>query len=779
MNKILFSIIIISTGLNLAGQYKNINLEPDKGGMFNYQMIEQVDLNTDQDFYLSGENIWFSVYTYDASFYLPVKFSVIAYVELYTQDNQVVAQQKVKLDDGRGIGSIRIPKTLQTDYYYLRAYTNFMRNYGPSFFHTQRIEIINPFYQVPIRRKRKEIFSEFALHVIPEGGDILYNMRNKLVYYSTTSNGYCKEIIARLVDDNDSVILNTKTVNGIGSFLFVPNLGRQYRIEAIACGEKVSVQLLTPVEKSNAILIDSLSMNKAYLQILSKEKDLSNLILRVINNGIQYNSGFLSDELSKASITLPEGINILQLINLKEDVLASRYVAVNRDKNINILISSGPINAHKRQQIDIGIKTTDQSGNLVVSDLSLSVSLNNDKNEPSKDNERWHHIQLLNMNRIFPDIPVVEYRSYLNDIELLNNYLLTKSGHSENPQNLRIGNTFLPELKTDLISGYIQDENNVRAANKTVLHAFVDSIAWLNVDVTDSIGNFLLKIPDEHTGSDMFVIVKDTSTRYKINLNSEFSEEFIEMKKEPYFPDKSLKEQIQKRMVNLQVQDAYNLDETDGNNSGSELRFYGYPDNSYLFDDYINLPNMEEFVFEIVAGAIVERRRKKVSIYVLSEETTQVIGKEPLYIIDGIPVFDKQMISEIPPEIMDRFNVVTNKYYYFSESFDGIIDLTSKKGDFSDFDPPQNALRTDFVPVQRLKLKRKEIGDAQVKQMNIPIYQTTLYFNTRITTNEAGSAEVKFYVPDNSCNYSVTVNAIDKKGQSGFAYYPDFIKVED
>lgn len=91
---------------------------------------ERVMLNTDREIYLCGENIVFNAIIYEGNWYLPVIMSSVLYVELYNQDNRVILKGKFFMKNGMGSGTIPIPRDIITDIYYIRAYTNYMKNFG-------------------------------------------------------------------------------------------------------------------------------------------------------------------------------------------------------------------------------------------------------------------------------------------------------------------------------------------------------------------------------------------------------------------------------------------------------------------------------------------------------------------------------------------------------------------------------------------------------------------------------------------------------------------------
>lgn len=111
---------------------------------------ERVWLATDRDVYISGDEVRISLATIDGYYQLPVVFSAVVYIELFSADGSPIAQDKALMQDGRGDASIKLPKDLTTDFYYIRAYTNYQKNFGEQSFMTKKIRLVNPFKIIPI-----------------------------------------------------------------------------------------------------------------------------------------------------------------------------------------------------------------------------------------------------------------------------------------------------------------------------------------------------------------------------------------------------------------------------------------------------------------------------------------------------------------------------------------------------------------------------------------------------------------------------------------------------
>jgi hypothetical protein len=114
-------------------------------GALQLQAQEKVFLHTAKPVYLSGETIWFKAYCLDASSHQLSLVSKVLYVELLNDKAESLVREKIWLQEGMGSGSIFINGELQTGTYYLKAYTAWMRNFGPTFYFEQALKVIHPF----------------------------------------------------------------------------------------------------------------------------------------------------------------------------------------------------------------------------------------------------------------------------------------------------------------------------------------------------------------------------------------------------------------------------------------------------------------------------------------------------------------------------------------------------------------------------------------------------------------------------------------------------------
>jgi hypothetical protein len=107
------------------------------------RLLEKVYLHTDRNYYYIGEKILFKAYIYYNEPAIRDSLSKVLYVDLIDPANTIIATKKFSIQNGIGIGEIAFGDTIPADNYRLRAYTNWMRNYGDNVFFTKNVPLLD------------------------------------------------------------------------------------------------------------------------------------------------------------------------------------------------------------------------------------------------------------------------------------------------------------------------------------------------------------------------------------------------------------------------------------------------------------------------------------------------------------------------------------------------------------------------------------------------------------------------------------------------------------
>ena len=107
----------------------------------NSHIQEKVYLHTDKPYYAIGDEIWFKAYVVDAQNLEPTPQSNYLYVDLIDGRDSVKKTLKLPLVAGLGWGNFELKDSLKEGNYRLRAYTQWMRNFGEAYFYDKIIKV--------------------------------------------------------------------------------------------------------------------------------------------------------------------------------------------------------------------------------------------------------------------------------------------------------------------------------------------------------------------------------------------------------------------------------------------------------------------------------------------------------------------------------------------------------------------------------------------------------------------------------------------------------------
>jgi len=100
---------------------------------------EYTHLLTNRSLYITGEKLEFNGLLSGEKIY-----SKVIYIELISPVGNKISQKKIELNNNHFIGNITIPSDILSGYYYLRAYTKWMRNGSNKNYAYVLLKIINP-----------------------------------------------------------------------------------------------------------------------------------------------------------------------------------------------------------------------------------------------------------------------------------------------------------------------------------------------------------------------------------------------------------------------------------------------------------------------------------------------------------------------------------------------------------------------------------------------------------------------------------------------------------
>ena len=738
-----------------------------------YQIAEKILLETDREIYMAGEIINISCFTYEPLLQKTLELSKIVYVEFFTSRNLIIDQIKIEMDESHGSGFIEIPKRLLSGKYYLRAYTNNMKNFGYEGFAYSSLTILNPFFEVEQKNEKEKLTSILKKCILhPEGGYIVSGHTNTVSCEFTNNLGNPVPCMARVLNNTNEVITTFITNEyGLGSFCFTPEPGNSYRVEATA-GTEIIDQDIEISEKSISISKICQDTNK----LVFKLNRYGNIGYPLFFEVVHSNSSIVIKKLSQNDSIinlpvndLPKGIMKFQLRNSTNDILSTRNVFIPSKQNKLIQLRTNKSKYNSREKLELTVKNKLQ--NEIKGLLSMSVFLIDRENKQiyiESDKQEFLRSALYPLvgGTPYPAFEVIKDSLFLEQILM---FSTNEEIFSENYPSLNFYNKeYFPEIENDLILGAITDESGKPVPLSPVIQTWIDTVSTMYTTTTNQDGLFF--IATDRKGERELVVTNSKYATGNISLQKEFYPEFFSLAYEKMLINSSLRGALNQQMINLQINDSFH-----GNMENKEIKqvlpFYFAPDKIFLIDDYVALTTLKEFLYEVVPGILPSTSKGKTVIRIASIKTNVSFGDDPLYLIDGVPVFDADLVANLNCSDLVSVGVVYEKYFYQNETFDGIIDIHTRTGNASILELPESVYSVHFTGIQ--KTGNGNIYSIPDTNSHKPFFRTQLYWNPSLKMNENRDTRITFYTPDNAGDYLIRCSLKTPDG-SVMYYYTTF-----
>jgi len=107
---------------------------------------DKVYLHFDRPLYEPGDDIWFNAYLRDGSTLKPSQNSNVLFVELIGPNGKTISERQLFVTKGRAAGDFELADNCPGGTYTVRAYTKWMKNYGPEFYFSKELIVQKAMY---------------------------------------------------------------------------------------------------------------------------------------------------------------------------------------------------------------------------------------------------------------------------------------------------------------------------------------------------------------------------------------------------------------------------------------------------------------------------------------------------------------------------------------------------------------------------------------------------------------------------------------------------------
>jgi hypothetical protein len=779
-------LLFILQGAMLFSTANGQNSSTDKGFISAYNQYrsqylqEKLYVHTDKNSYITGEICWFRIYCVDAFSNKAVNLSKIAYVEILDQNNRPVLQEKVSLKPGESESSIIIPVSLASGTYKFRAYTNWMKNFGPEYFFEKAIRIINPNMLQPDSSVIK--IKRYDIQFFPEGGNLVQNIQSKVAFRITDAYGRGLDCEGLLLNSTGDTILRFHPLHlGLGHFIFTPLAGQSYKaLVRFPRGEEVIKEF--PAVYSKGYVMNLVKRNDSQVVVkLNVSPDLEGEDLSLFVHGNQkalaVQKGKIQNHAAEFVVKpeeLEDGISQFTVFNQNGQPVCERLYFIYPKKKLLFSVETKP-EYGIREKVNLDLNVADEKGKPVYSDMSLAV-YRLDSLQGVEEMDIRNYFYLTAELGAF-ESPAFYFRENEKDREEdMENLMLTHGWRRFNWNDLiqqkPLKVEYSPEYNGHIVQGIVV--NNKTGLPSPHINAYLSvpsNRTQYRPTTSDQNGKVKFELIGFYGSQELIVQTnpKEDSI-YHIEIASPFSQKYGAFTA-PDFPLPSKNSsQLLDQHIHEQVQHIY-----DGTRLNKFIMqyvdsnpFYIVPDEKYLLDDYVRFQTMEEVLREYVHSLNVVRRKDNFQIYLFDNTNRSVFEDEPLILVDGVPFFYTNELIHQDPLKIKRIDLINREYALGSQTYSGIINLTTYHGDLEGIVLDPRAIVLDYpgIPEKREFFERRYETEELVNS-RMPDYRTLLYWSPQIKSGSDGKKQINLYTSDLPGKYAVVLQGLSEKGVPG------------
>ena len=341
-------------------------------------------LRTSKDIYESMEDLWFKAYSVDIQQQLLSMTDQTLYVQLVHADRDTVVWEELyPIEDGIASGNIYLDNSFPQGAYWLCAYSaHSFDKENDHFIDARRIEIVEDFKELMIPKKKDNATVDSSENTIqfdlfPEGGYLLSGITNKIAFKAVDRSGLPRSVSGTLLEDNKALSTFESTHDGMGSFTFCPQTGKNYAIRLDEPYTDSIYSLPQIKEEGLSLRLVENQEDQIAFWVYNKGVDSRRFYVQLQTRGlpaVMAASEIQDSTLIKLPLTdVGPGISEITLFDDKLTPLAERLIYLRPESQILIKTKLSRKTVGKREKISLKIQTTDREGRPIVAQLGATV----------------------------------------------------------------------------------------------------------------------------------------------------------------------------------------------------------------------------------------------------------------------------------------------------------------------------------------------------------------------------------------------------------------------
>jgi len=728
------------------------------------QYQETVWLQANRDIFLSGEDIEYTVSLLENDTYKASVLSKNTRIELIDSNGFSLIKENIELTDSKASGSISIPSNLKSGCYLLRSYSNWMRNFPGSEYSALNIRVLNP----------EDINKDSIVdnnNVLKIDIQPITNPKNPgfLRCGIYTSNKFGEGISAEgivLSGPGDTVITFHTNNTGWGTSYYRPSDPDSY--QAFSPGYSRDNISLDIVDSGNSAVNATFSEKYGYVSINLTGIETGTVYKALVHKMYSW-SWFHTEEAENEKLRfripireLHSGVSQISILDKDNKVIFKHLWSEYKEESATVLIEKGasPDKASKEQIFEYysggNFDTTGVNTLYILADTYIKSSIINNY-LPGLPGWPANYSIPSAQDAFDAWISCISYPD-----KVVETFFAQNPDYPETSLNLRTLE-YLPETRGGILSGKVYRNDTEEPVENKYLALTILNDNTHYAASTDNKGNFVFSFPEQRGQRDYLInFIDEYDPSWRIDFKGDYGNDKPAVKKRNFAFSSEELAFLRSQKLNTDLKKLYYTRENKEVISGDSLAvkgsFYGVSDISIKVDDYIQLPNLREVIFEVVPYVNIRQSRKKYEIQVAGE-FLYTSEYPTLILMDGIPLYDYQELLNLPPERIDLIEAVTAFYIHGNAIFEGIVNIKSVNNDFGGLTMPSSTvLSTLSLPVKK---QYYPVEARRSKLKGMPELNQILKWGT---LGQSSSSSVGISLNDNPGSYRISIYGFDRDG---------------
>jgi len=622
---------------------------------------------------------------------------------------------------------------------------------------------------------------DFHVSFLPEGGNAPSGTRNRIAFKAINSNGLGEDISGIIVNEKGDTLSAFNSVHlGMGRLLFQSNNNEKYYA---ICRNKNNVEkrFEIPATTPTALALQADWQRERLFISLRKSFDTAitdSLFLVILCRGVVLSSSQWDNAKEYVTLNrdiLPSGVIQILLVDANMNPVSERLVFnINKSNLAKVSFTTNKQNYGKREQIKSSLDLADIDNNPLMSNLSISVTDDNDV-KPDTCINILSSMLLSSDLKGYIESPAYYFQDNQEAAIHLDLLMMTQGWSRYNISNVLKGDFDRPKGYLEMgqeISGMVKGGllMNKPAVNYPVTLISIQHTLF-DETVTDENGRFYFnrfELPD----SSLFVVqgkTKKGGSRVELILDNET------------FPDgrfslpasgklnnfENYLEKADKQFVLANGMRMIYLKDVEV--TAKSLVKKGKSPFSSSFNPRFTLEEIEKMhatnIFQILS--------RFAGVWVSGNKVT-IRGSQgtPLILIDGLE-FEHDFLENLSVEDIDEIEIIKDgtAAFFGTRGGNGVIMIATKRGEVNTKSKEVFNIKT-IAPLGYQVTKEFYSPQYETKQQrdsSTPDLRTTIYWNPHVNVSDKGNASIDFYAADASASYSVVIEGVTSNGMLIYA----------